>query len=53
MGSGRMPAQAPITLKPAATTLLTIVGDDLASNTILIVRWRRENDDEYLWRVSF
>jgi hypothetical protein len=53
IGSGRMPVQAPITLKPAATAVLTIAGDDLASNTILIVRWRRENDDEYLWRASF
>lgn len=53
IGSGRMPAQTPITLRPAATTVLTIVGDDLASNTILVVRWRRENGDEYLWRVSF
>jgi hypothetical protein len=53
MGAGTMPVQAPFALPPNSSTTLIIAGDDLARNTILIVRWRRENGDEYLWRTSF
>jgi hypothetical protein len=53
LGRGSMPAQAPVALNPGQTTTIPIFGDDLARNTILIVRWSRHNGDEYLWRASF
>ena len=53
IGGGSMPLQAPVTLAAGATETLVITGHDLARDTVLIVRWRRENGDEYLWRVSF
>jgi hypothetical protein len=53
LGRGSMPVQAPIVLSPGQTATIPIFGDDLARTTILIVRWARQNGDEYLWRVSF
>ena len=53
LGSGVMPARAPLALEAGAATTLTIRGDDLARRTVLVVRWFRPDGDEYLWRVSF
>ena len=53
LGAGSMPVQAPITLEPGATAEVRIHGHDLARSTVLVVRWHRENGDEYLWRASF
>jgi hypothetical protein len=53
LGAGNMPVQAPVTLQPGTTASLIITGEDLARDTILIVRWRRANGEEYLWRASF
>lgn len=53
VGPGALPAQQPVTVGPGATTWFWVHGRDLARATLLVVRWRRENGDEYLWRVAF
>lgn len=53
LGAGSMPVQAPITLDPGETAEIRIHGHDLARSTVLVVRWHRDNGDEYLWRASF
>lgn len=52
-GAGVMSASAPAQLHPGDSVAVTIVGRDLARNTILVVRWFRPEGIEYLWRVSF
>jgi hypothetical protein len=52
-GSGVMPMTAPTTLLSGDALEIMIAGDDLARDTIAVVRWFRPNGDEYLWRVSF
>lgn len=53
LGPGSMPVQGPVVLPPGARARIPIFGDDLARATILVVRWFRENGDEYLWRAVF
>jgi hypothetical protein len=53
LGAGSMPVQAPISLDAGEAAEIRIHGDDLARSTVLVVRWHRENGDEYLWRASF
>ncbi len=53
LGSGTMLSRAPVTVRPAERLSTTIRGDDLALDTILVVRWFRPDGGEYLWRVSF
>ena len=52
-GAGLMSASIPATLLPHETLEVTVAGRDLARNTILVVRWFRPNDVEYLWRIGF
>jgi hypothetical protein len=52
-GAGVMATSAPTLLNPGDSVVVTIVAEDLARNTILVVRWFRPNGVEYLWRVSF
>jgi len=53
LGSGTMLCRAPITMRPGDRVRIVIRADDLALNTVLVVRWFRPDGDEYLWRVSF
>jgi hypothetical protein len=52
-GAGVMPATAPATLYSGDVLEIAISGNDLARDTIGVVRWFRPNGQEYLWRVSF
>ena len=52
-GPGVMHALSPVALAPGAFIDLRIRGADLARSTVLVIRWLRPNNDEYLWRVSF
>lgn len=52
-GPGMMSALLPVSLAPGAHVDLKIRGADLARSTVLVIRWLRPNNDEYLWRVSF
>lgn len=52
-GSGVMPATAPATLYSGEALEIVIAGQNLARDTIGVVRWFRPNGQEYLWRVSF
>jgi hypothetical protein len=52
-GRGIMPASAPSTLDAGDSLEIVISGNDLARDTIGLVRWFRPNGQEYLWRVSF
>lgn len=52
-GSGVMPAGLPRVLRPGEHLELVVRGDDLARDTVLVVRWLRPSGEEYLWRVAF
>jgi len=52
-GAGMMSTSVPATLEPGGVLEVTIAGKDLARSTILVVRWFRPDDVEYLWRISF
>jgi len=52
-GAGMMSTSVPATLEPGEVLEVTIAGRDLARSTILVVRWFRPDDVEYLWRISF
>ncbi len=53
LGSGTMLSRAPLVMRPGDRLVITIRDEDLARNTILLVRWFRPNGEEYLWRVAF
>lgn len=53
LGSGVMTSTAPRVIDVGAAVDLTVLGEDLALRTVLVVRWFRPGGDEYLWRVSF
>jgi hypothetical protein len=48
-----MRATAPRRLKPGECLAVTIRGQDIARDAVLIERWFRPSGEEYLWRVSF
>jgi hypothetical protein len=52
-GRGLMPVALPAAVAPGGDLEFAIFGDDLAKDTVGVVRWFRPNGDEYLWRVSF
>lgn len=52
-GPGVMPLDAPLAIVPGGAFVASVRGHDLARSTLLILGWRRENGDAYLWRVSF
>ena len=52
-GSGVMRATFPSTLEPGASLEVTVVGENLPRDAILVVRWFRVDGIEYVWRVSF
>jgi hypothetical protein len=53
LGPGSLPAHIPVSVAPGGTAWVPVFGRDLAKATVLVVRWRRENGDEYLWRAAF
>lgn len=53
IGPGSLPDHFPMSVCAGESVWVPIDGDDLARSTTLIVRWRRQNDDEYLWRCVF
>ncbi|WP_291051340.1 hypothetical protein [Herbiconiux sp.] len=53
IGTGMMRASPPLLLAPGQAVRLRIRGSTLPLSAVLIIRWFRPNDDEYLWRVSF
>ncbi len=53
LGSGLMAAPVPVVLDPSRALELRIRGDDLARESLLVVRWLRPSGDDYVWRVSF
>ena len=52
-GAGMMATSVPATLDPGELLEVTVAGRDLARSTILVVRWFRPDDVEYLWRIAF
>jgi hypothetical protein len=52
-GSGVMAVSPPKRILPLHGIEVTIAGANLARDTILVVRWFRADEVEYLWRVAF
>lgn len=40
-------------LAPGESAEVKILGNDLAKNSLLVLRWFRDTGEEYLWQVSF
>lgn len=53
LGSGRLLWGLPTTLESGESLRFAVHGDDIARGCVLVVRWFRPSDDEYLWRMSF
>ncbi|GAA4670571.1 hypothetical protein [Frondihabitans cladoniiphilus] len=53
LGPGYLVPLRPTDLGPGVGVTLTLIGSDLSRSSVVVVRWFRENDDEYLWRFSF
>ncbi|GAA2223385.1 PilZ domain-containing protein [Herbiconiux moechotypicola] len=53
LGAGVMRATPPLLLAPGQLVRLRIRAENLPVSTVLVVRWFRPDDDEFLWRVSF
>jgi hypothetical protein len=53
LGSGLLVPVSATCLAPGAQLTLTIVGTDLSRDSIVVVRWFRPDNEEYLWRFSF
>ena len=52
-GRGLMPVGPPAVVDPGMNLQLTIYGEELARDTVGVVRWFRPDGSEWLWRVSF
>jgi hypothetical protein len=52
-GAAVMRASPPRLVAPGEAVSVTIFGHDIARDTVLVVRWFRDEGDEYLWCVSF
>ncbi len=53
IGPGTLPAHLPMTLRPGEVAWFPVTGEDLARSSMLQVRWRRQDESEYLWRAVF
>jgi hypothetical protein len=53
LGSGLLLPLSKRRLPPGDTLAFSVRGSDLSRSSVVIVRWFRPNEDEYLWRVSF
>lgn len=53
LGSGRLLWGLPSALDPEESLHFVVHGDDIARDSVLLVRWFRPSSEEYLWRVSF
>jgi len=53
VGSGSVPDHVPRAVAPGETLWIPILGDDLAKDSFVNVRWRRADGSEYLWRAVF
>ena len=51
-GAGVLAANSPATLLPGERLEVTVAGDHLEHDTILVVRWFRLDGIEYLWRCN-
>ncbi len=52
-GRAELTVSAPASIVPGDAVSAVVTGDDLARDTVLVVRWFPPDGDEYLWRVSF
>ncbi|QJA00657.1 hypothetical protein HF024_07615 [Leifsonia sp. PS1209] len=52
-GRSRLRVSSPSTIAPDASVVATVIGRDVARDTILVVRWFHPDGTEYLWNVSF
>jgi hypothetical protein len=53
LGAGLMSPVMPGALEPAATIEMRVLGEALARDAVLVVRWLRPSGEDWLWRVSF
>jgi len=52
-GPGLLRAPTPARLGPGEVLEFDLRGEDLSRDSRLVVRWLREDGDEYLWSVVF
>ena len=52
LGNGYAPPLAVRCLAPGAELSIAVFGASQIDTGILVVRWRRPNDAEYLWRLN-
>ena len=53
LGPGVLDAQVVGSVAPGDVIETRVHGRDLERSTSLVVRWFREDDEEYLWRIAF
>lgn len=53
VGDGALLPPGPQIVAPGNHAEFVMPEDDLATRTVIAVRWFRPSGDEYLWRVSF
>ncbi|WP_374947072.1 hypothetical protein [Agreia sp.] len=53
LGTGTLRTTAPLMLDPGRQVRLVVSGQELPRRGILVVRWFRPDDSEYLWRITF
>ncbi|GAA1442848.1 hypothetical protein GCM10009617_15740 [Leifsonia poae] len=52
-GRSQLRVSAPASIAPGAAVSAIVTGDDLARDTVLVIRWFPPDGKEYLWHVSF
>ena len=53
LGSGLLVPVCSSALGPGQSMALSVIGPELVSSSIAVVRWFRPSREEYLWRFSF
>lgn len=52
-GSSDVRVSSPASIRPGEAVRASLLGDDPARDTVLVVRWFPPDGREYLWQISF
>ncbi|NIJ06041.1 hypothetical protein [Frigoribacterium faeni] len=53
LGSGLLVPVSTAALQPGESMSVSVIGPELVTSSIAVVRWFRPTREEYLWRFSF